>query len=155
MTTDLTVAPGDAAPDFRLPGVGATGVGVYRLSDRPEPLVVVGIGASLHANDAHRPDALAELQWFDLTEQVGVVLVAPGASDVDRVRALAMEFGIPVLADADRNVSRAYGVGDNDAIVLVDRTRRILHAEPVEGDRIDLETLEQTIDRHLTIHDYR
>lgn len=134
MHCDLAVEPGEVVPDFRLPGADAAGIGSYRLRDVPDESVLVGISNSIPRSGWTKPpEWIAALERLDRREALGVVLVALGANNVREVCVPATDLGMPVLADAQRRVGRAFGVApdDPDVVVLLDGERCLVDAAQV------------------------
>jgi peroxiredoxin Q/BCP len=124
-----TPAAGDPAPDFTLDGTH----GPFTLSAHRGRRVVL----LFYPGDAtpvctrqfcSYRDRAAELAGLDAT------VVGISSGDVEAKEAFAAEHGltVPLLADPDRSVARAYGVGHRflgtrRAVVVVDEDGRVAH----------------------------
>lgn len=120
---------GDDAPDFQLEGTD----GPFRLADhRGRPVVLLfypGDETPVCTKQfcSYR-DRGAELSALD------AVVVGVSAQDIDSHQAFIEHHGlnVPLLADTERDVARAYGVsapvmGTRRAVVVVDADGRIAH----------------------------
>lgn len=103
----MSVGPGDAAPDFVLPGNGDT---KHRLSDyRGKPVVLV----FYPADDS--PVCTRQLNSYnnelDAFNNVGAQVLAVSSQDVASHEDFAAKHGLkfPLLADTDKKVAEAYG----------------------------------------------
>ncbi len=106
--SEVTLAPGDQAPDFKLPGSDGR---TYRLSDYGDRQVVVlawfpkaftgGCTAECRSL-AGRPDIDAR--------QVRYFAVSTDDPETNRQFAQSLRLNYPILSDEDRSVARAYGV---------------------------------------------
>ena len=122
---------GDLAPDFELDGTEGT----FRLSDQRGRRVVLLFYPGDFTPVCTRQfcsyvEHEAELASLD------AVVVGISAQDVGSHHEFAAAHGIPVplLADVDRAVARAYGVtapvlGTRRAVVIVDEDGRIAHRD--------------------------
>ena len=102
------LGPGDAAPDFCLPG---TGDRTYCLSDfRGHPVVLV-----FYPGD-NTPVCTVQLTTYSSDigqfEALGAQVLGISPQDVDSHEQFSRvhSFNFPLLADTDRSVGRAYGV---------------------------------------------
>ncbi len=150
-TNATTVSHGERIPDFTLPGGGATGIGLFRLSEFLESdMLLLGVLPSAPSSDHTQ---LREFSWFELSEGVNVAF-AFGDTDVRQAARYAEQFGVPVLADVQGDAIGMFGVGSSPdepgrAAVLLDEQRRILYAEQVRPeDGFDLDALDRTIKQH-------
>ncbi len=120
---------GDPAPDFELEGTD----GPFRLADhRGHPVVLLfypGDETPVCTKQfcSYR-DRGAELSALD------AVVVGVSAQDLDSHQAFIEHHGlnVPLLADTEREVARAYGVsapvmGTRRAVVIIDGDGRIAH----------------------------
>ena len=120
---------GDLAPDFTLPGTD----GDFTLSEhRGRPVVLLfypgdftPVCTRQFCSYAERAEDFADLD---------AVVVGISAQDLDSHEEFSAAHGIPVplLADVDKEVARAYGVtrpvlGTRRAVVIVDAEGRIAH----------------------------
>lgn len=103
----MTIAVGERAPDFTLPGTGGR---AYSLADyRGQTVVLV-----FYPGD-DSPVCTRQLNSYndDLArfEQVGAQVLAVSAQDVDSHESFAAKysFGFPLLADTDKAVAGLYG----------------------------------------------
>jgi thioredoxin-dependent peroxiredoxin len=102
------VRPGDAAPDFELPG---TGDRAYRLSDhRGAPVVLVfypGDNTPVCTNQLNRYS-----DDIGVFRSVGAQVLAISPQDVGSHQDFTARHGLafPLLADVDKSVGAAYGV---------------------------------------------
>src|SRR3954454_21270748 len=99
---------GDAAPDFELSGTGGR---TYRLSDyRGRNLVL-----AFYPGDATTVCTAQFCSYRDRSEQLDgldaeVLGISPQSVDTHEHWAQEQELNVPLLADLDLAVSRAYGV---------------------------------------------
>lgn len=117
--------PGQAAPDFVLPGYSGSNV---RLSEYRGEVVVLTFWSSRCGQCSQQIAALEALQ--STYGSAGLVTLAIGIDD-DEAR--ASEFAhahaghIPLLKDRDKQVGRAYGVDRLPTTVLIDRGGHVRH----------------------------
>ena len=150
--TSATIVPGDKAPDFQLPGINGTEIGLYRLSNLlTSGPVVLGITSATTGVD-RRP--VADLSWFDLEQGLDVIVVMSGSTDVHQSRTSARALGTPVLTDSDGRVGRTYGMSNPtderlDAVFLIDNSRFVsLVQVAMNGDDgFDLQAIRNGIKR--------
>lgn len=121
--------PGDAAPDFTLPGVPP---GEYRLADqRGRPVVLV-----FYPGD-FTPVCTTQLSHYqenwDTFARTGAVLWAVSVDDLERHErfAKARSLGFPLLADTTGEVSRQFdALGElgtsNRVVVVLDAQGRLV-----------------------------
>jgi peroxiredoxin Q/BCP len=122
---------GDAAPDFELEGTD----GAFRLSDhRGERVVLLFYPGDFTPVCTRQFCSYAE-HADDLTA-LDAVVVGISAQDLDSHLEFLGAHGIPVplLADVDKAVARAYGVvapvlGTRRAVIVVDEEGRIAHRD--------------------------
>jgi peroxiredoxin Q/BCP len=134
---------GDPAPDFSLPGTD----GPFRLSDHRGQRVVLlfypgddtAVCTKQFCSYRDRPDDMAALD---------AVVVGISDQDLESHQGFTGRYGltVPLLADTDRDVARAYGVavpvlGTRRAAVIVDddgivRHRKV-HALGVDFESVD------------------
>ena len=126
-----TADVGDIAPDFELEGTHGT----FRLADQRGQRVVLlfypgdftPVCTRQFCSYAERADDMSELD---------AVVVGLSAQDVDSHVKFVDRHGIPVplLADTDKAVAKAYGVsapllGTRRGVVIVDEDGRIAHRD--------------------------
>jgi peroxiredoxin Q/BCP len=122
---------GDPAPDFTLPGTDGT----FRLSDhRGRPVVLLFYPGDFTpvCTKQFRSYAARAEDFSDLD----AVVVGVSAQDLDSHDGFRAAHGIPIplLADVDKAVAKAYGVtapvlGMRRAVVIVDEDGRIAHRD--------------------------
>jgi peroxiredoxin Q/BCP len=138
---------GDIAPDFELDGTQ----GGFRLSaHRGERVVLLfypgdftAVCTKQFCSYADRPDDVSALD---------ATVVGISAQRVDRHQEFAQMHGIPVplLADVDRKVAKAYGLsapilGTRRAVVIVDEEGRVAYKH-VHLLGLDFETVDDIAD---------
>jgi peroxiredoxin Q/BCP len=120
---------GDSAPDFELPGT----TGPFRLSDhRGERVVLL-----FYPGDFTMVCTKQFCSYSERAEEVddlGATLVGISAQDLDSHELFVAKHGlnIPLLADTDCAVAKAYGawarvVGTRRAVVIVDEEGIVRH----------------------------
>jgi len=120
---------GDLAPDFELEGTDGT----FRLSDqRGQRVVLLFYPGDFTPVCTRQFCSYAERA--DDFETLDAVVVGISSQDVDRHKDFKEMHGIPVplLADTDKAVAKAYGVasplrGTRRAVIIVDEEGRIAH----------------------------
>lgn len=97
---------GSRAPDFTLPTTLGTEVSLRDVLAEGDALLYFSMGVGCDGCFAQIPEVA------DLLTERGLTLVPIMVNPVDRVTAEAARFGVegPILIDADRAVSRAYGM---------------------------------------------
>ena len=122
---------GDLAPDFELAGTE----GSFRLSDHRGRRVVLLFYPGDFTPVCTRQFCSYAEQAEDLGE-LDAVVVGISAQDLDSHAVFAAAHGIPVplLADTDKSVARAYGVtapvlGTRRALIVVGEDGRIVHRD--------------------------
>ncbi|HET7416120.1 MAG TPA: peroxiredoxin [Solirubrobacterales bacterium] len=123
--------PGDRAPEFELPGTGGK---TYRLSDyRGEKLIL-----AFYPGDF---TAVCTRQFCSYRDQgerldgLGATVLGISSQSIDSHERFAKEksLNVPLLADEDKQVARAYGVVAGPmvrrAIFVVDEEGVIRHAK--------------------------
>jgi peroxiredoxin Q/BCP len=108
----VTVAVGDDAPDFTLPGVDGSEYRPYTLSEfRGRPVVLVFYPGDDTPVCTRQLNAYtADMDDFDA---VGATVLAISPQSVDSHGQFSSKqggFGFPLLADEDKAVGRAYGI---------------------------------------------
>src|SRR3954468_16987685 len=102
------VGVGDAAPDFQLPGTGGR---TYRLSDyRGQKLIL-----AFYPGDFTTVCTRQFCAYRDEGEKVsnlgaGILGISPQSVDSQERFATEYDLNVPLLADEDRSVAKAYGV---------------------------------------------
>jgi peroxiredoxin Q/BCP len=102
------LAEGDPAPDFELPGTGGR---TYRLSDYRGKGVVL----AFYPGD-FTPSCTAQFCSYrdnsDQLEELGVDVLGISPQSLDSHDRFTQRFGlnVPLLADEDKSVCRAYGI---------------------------------------------
>lgn len=104
----MSVGVGDLAPDFELPGTGGRS---YRLSDHRGRVVVVVFYPGDDTPVCTRQLSAYEAGLADF-ERLGADVLAISSQDVASHESFAAKrgLGMPLLADVDKSVARAYGV---------------------------------------------
>jgi peroxiredoxin Q/BCP len=120
---------GDPAPDFTLPGTD----GAFRLADHRGRRVVL----LFYPGDATPVCARQFCSYRDDSEDMAALdaaVVGISDQDVDSHLAFTAQHGltVPLLADVDRTVARAYGVsaavlGTRRAAIIVDEDGIVRH----------------------------
>ena len=124
-----TPAAGDPAPDFTLDGTH----GPFTLSaHRGERVVLL-----FYPGDSTPVCTRQFCSYRDRADELGeldATVVGISGGDTDAKEAFAAEHGltVPLLADPDRSVARAYGaahalLGTRRAVVVVDADGRVAH----------------------------
>jgi peroxiredoxin Q/BCP len=124
-----TPAPGDPAPDFTLDGTH----GPFTLSAHRGGRVVL----LFYPGDSTPICTRQFCSYRDRADELGeldATVVGISSGDVDAKERFAAEHGltVPLLADPDRSVARAYGaahplLGTRRAVVVVDADGHIAH----------------------------
>ena len=124
-----TPVAGDPAPDFTLDGTH----GPFTLSAQHGERVVL----LFYPGDATPVCTRQFCSYRDRAEELDdldATVVGISSGDVDAKAAFAAEHGltVPLLADPDRTVARAYGaahplLGTRRAVVVVDEDGRVAH----------------------------
>jgi peroxiredoxin Q/BCP len=106
---------GDRAPEFKLPG---TGQRTYRLSDRRGSWVILAFYPGDFTLVCTR-QFCSYRDGNDRLEELGVEVLGISPQSVDSHERFAREHGltVPLLADQDREVIRAYGVSAPGGLV--------------------------------------
>jgi len=123
------VKVGDAAPEFALPGTGGR---TYRLADyRGEKLIVAFYPGDFTAVCTRQFCSYRD--EGERLDRLGAAIVGISPQSVDSHERFAAEkrLNVPLLADEDRSVARAYGVAAGPlvrrAIFIVDEAGIVRH----------------------------
>jgi thioredoxin-dependent peroxiredoxin len=108
----MTVAVGDPAPPFTLPGVGPSGPGEYSLSDfEGRPVVLVFYPADKSPVCTTQLNSYTQhIDEFDGLHAQVLALSPQGIASHESFANKEGGFAFPLLADADKEVGRAYGI---------------------------------------------
>jgi thioredoxin-dependent peroxiredoxin len=125
----MAAAEGDPAPDFELEGTDGT----FKLSDqRGRKVVLLFYPGDFTPVCTRQFCSYAERA--DDFDTLDAVVVGISSQDLDRHKDFKEMHGIPVplLADTDKAVAKAYGVaspirGTRRAVIIVDEQGRIAH----------------------------
>jgi peroxiredoxin Q/BCP len=106
------IAPGEAAPDFTLPGIERGQRRDFSLSEYRDRNVVLAFYPGDNTPGCTRQLCSYRDDWSEF-EQLGAVLLGISPQSVDSHEKFATKhnFPFPLLADADKAVTDAYGVG--------------------------------------------
>lgn len=123
--------PGDPAPDFELPGTGGK---TYRLSDyRGRKLVLAFYPGDFTAVCTRQFCSYRD--EGERLDELGAEVLGISSQSVDSHERFAKEksLNVPLLADVDREVARAYGVTMGPtvrrAIFVIDEEGVVRHAK--------------------------
>jgi peroxiredoxin len=129
----MTLAIGDKAPDFELPGVDGKN---YRLADFADKPALVVIWSCNHCPTVKAYEERMVALRRDYADQ-GVQVVAFNSNDVKRYpddsfdnmvkRAKDKGFGFPYLYDESQQVARAYGPAVTPEVFLFDQERKLVY----------------------------
>lgn len=151
--------PGDAAPEFSLPGVDGR---TYRLADQKAPLLVIAFWCNHCPYVRGWEGRMVEIGRKYGPRGVGFVLINSNdarAYPEDRLevmieRASEQQYPFPYLQDESQEVAHAYGALVTPHPMLFDRDRRLLFQGRIDNDhqhpdRVTERFLERALDQAL------
>ncbi len=108
----MTVAVGDVAPPFTLPGVGPSGPAEYSLSDfQGRPVVLVFYPADKSpVCTTQLNNYTSHIDEFDGMHAQVLALSPQGLESHESFANKEGGFAFPLLVDADKEVGKAYGI---------------------------------------------
>jgi peroxiredoxin Q/BCP len=143
----MALKVGDIAPDFELDGTG----GRFKLSDHRGKRVVLLFYPGDFTPVCTKQFCSYSDRWEDF-EQLDATVVGVSAQSVERHKQFQSMHSIPVplLADVDREVAKAYGVkqpvlGTRRAVFIVDQNGRIAYRH-VHLLGVDFQTVDELRD---------
>lgn len=162
-----TLAIGDAAPDFALPGIDGR---TYRLADFAGPDILMVLFTSNHCPTSHAIEQrLTKLRTELRGRSFGLVAINPNHPDglsadelgygeygdsFEEMKPYAAKLGwdFPYLYDGDRQLTaRAYGCLATPHVFIFDRARRLRYAGRFDDSRYPQEETVQSPDARNAI----